>query len=224
VISNAGLLNTYNKLLPQGTLSASPQMQQQLQQAAASGTSPAVVVLYLGLNEPLVKEFQGFGTLRVYPSADHDGNYAKHMADPDAPSAIIEICCHDSRERIMTDNPAGAAAAAAAVAAGSSGSSTVQVIVGANYSWFEEWAGTKWHHRGEGYEAFKRKLQDRLMQKLGEWQTLYCNRRAALLKLLFVHNGEQTCWVGSTNDACSGVTVTTTKQAIFGEWLASIFI
>jgi all-trans-retinol 13,14-reductase len=173
VISNAGLVNTYNKLLPPDTLLASPQMQQHLQQAAASGTSVAVVVLYLGFNEPLVPEFQGFGTLRVYPSADHDGNYSRSMADPEAPSAIIEICCHDGREQIMTDNPAGAAAAAAAVAAGSSGSSssggsTVQVIVGANYNWFKEWSGTKWHQRGEGYEAFKQKLQDKLMQKLGE--------------------------------------------------------
>lgn len=178
MISNAGLVNTYNKLLPPDTLSASPQMQQHLQQAAASGTSLAVVVLYLGLNESLVPEFQGFGTLRVYPSADHDGNCDRYMADPDAPSPIIEICCHDGREHIMTDNPAGAAAAAAAAAAssssssnkGSGGVSTIQVIAGANYSWFEEWTGTKWHQRGEGYEAFKQKLQAKLMQRLGERQ------------------------------------------------------
>ena len=49
------------------------------------------------------------------------------------------------------------------------GVSTLQVMTFVNYEWFKRWSGTRWHHRGEDYEAFKQGLQDRLMAKLGEW-------------------------------------------------------
>lgn len=51
------------------------------------------------------------------------------------------------------------------------GTSTLQVMSAANYDWFKDWAGTEWHKRGDGYEAFKQHMRDRLMQKLGEHAT-----------------------------------------------------
>lgn len=47
------------------------------------------------------------------------------------------------------------------------GTSALQVMSAANYDWFEDWDGTKWHKRGKGYEAFKQHMQHRLMPKLG---------------------------------------------------------
>jgi all-trans-retinol 13,14-reductase len=171
VISNAGLLNTYNHLLPPDVVAANPAMQQQLQQATAAGSSMSTAVLYVGLDEPWVPEFEGCGTLRVFPSADHDGNLRRFMEDPEAPLPVVEICCCDGSS---ASGPAAAAAAAAAAASGGGGgaggpyTSTLQVISFANYDWFREWAGSEWHKRGEDYAAFKHHMEARLMQKLGE--------------------------------------------------------
>lgn len=65
-------------------LAAQPDLKAQLQQAAAAGTSIGAVVLYLGLNEPRVPEFEGLGTLRIYPSADLDGAYDRQATLPTA--------------------------------------------------------------------------------------------------------------------------------------------
>ena len=175
MISNAGLHNTYSRLLPPGVLDSHPEMQEQLLQATAAGTSTSIAVLYLGIDEPLLPEFEGLGSLRVYNSADFDGDVARFMADPNTPLPFVEICCCDGREAIMPDNPAGSAAVKAAAAEAERGSrgrgqgvSTLQVMTFVNYDWFKPWSGTKWHHRGEDYEAFKQDLQGRLMAKLGE--------------------------------------------------------
>lgn len=134
VISNAGLRNTYGNLLPPDVLANNPEMQEQLQQAAAAGGSPTTVNLYLGLNEPLVPEFDSLGTVRVFDSADHDTAEAMLRSDVRSESPPVEICCVDGREVIMPG-------AAAASSKGSGlprglGVSTVQVITFASYDHF----------------------------------------------------------------------------------------
>lgn len=187
MISNAGLQNTYNHLLPPDVAANNPKIQEQLQQAAAAGNSPSIAILFVGLDEPLVPEFQDVGTLRVYNSGDYDGDWARFLADPKGPLPGAEICCCDAREQVMHANPAAAsqhgdAPATSLSSAGvttsserngnstgdGSGVSTLQVMVFAEYDWCKEWAGTDWHQRGDGYAAFKQHLEDRLMQKLGE--------------------------------------------------------
>lgn len=175
VISNAGLLNTYKHLLPPEVLFSTPAMQHQLQQAAAAGNSLGIAVLYLGLNEPLVPEFKDLGTLRLYASADHDRDLTSFLADPEGPLPFAEVVCFDAREKVMPDNPAGKAVILNAAAAPNSDSSnavsTLEVTTFVNHEWFREWERTKefvGHQRGEGYEAFKVYLKEKLMRKLGE--------------------------------------------------------
>lgn len=169
VISNAGLHNTYSNLLPPDVLANNPEMQEQLQQAAAAGGSPAIVNLYAGLNEPLVPEFEGVGTLRVFDSADHDATEAmlKDDGPPDLPPAVI--CCVDGREVIMPGAGAAAASSKGSLPRGQ-GVSTLQVITFASYDWFKRWGHTHWQRRGEEYEAFKQRYQEKLMKRLGEWR------------------------------------------------------
>lgn len=168
MISNAGLRNTYTNLLPPDVLANNPEMQEQLQQAAAAGGSPATVCLYLGLNEPLVPEFEGLGTLRVFDSADHDAAEAMLRDDhlPDLPP--VEICCVDGRELIMPGAGAAAASSKGSSLPKGMGVSTLQVITFASYDHFKRWGDTHWQRRGEEYEAFKQQYQDKLMKRLGE--------------------------------------------------------
>jgi hypothetical protein len=84
-------------------------MQQQLQQAAAAGSSKSTVIVYVGLEEPHVPEFEGFGTLRLYPTGDHDLNRRRFLQDPEAPLPLVEICCCSHGSGLTTDlAPAGA--------------------------------------------------------------------------------------------------------------------
>jgi all-trans-retinol 13,14-reductase len=50
------------------------------------------------------------------------------------------------------------------------GRSTVDVITLAPYEWFARWEDTRWHRRGEDYEAFKQRLTDRLLEVLYRYQ------------------------------------------------------
>jgi len=42
----------------------------------------------------------------------------------------------------------------------------VEVVTLAPYAWFAEWDGTRWKRRGEGYDARKKDLSERLLEAL----------------------------------------------------------
>ncbi len=74
------------------------------------------------------------------------------MADPEAPFPLVYVSFPSAKDPEWDRHYPG--------------KSTVQVITGARYDWFAQWSGTTWQQRGGEYEAFKQKLQDRLLAAL----------------------------------------------------------
>jgi all-trans-retinol 13,14-reductase len=164
VISNAGIFNTFSRLLP-AEVSSQSNIQQQLSAAKAVGPSISASVLYLGVKGNLVPEFAGIGNIHKHYSSDLDGDFDRHMADPSAPMPCVFMSCCDSREKVSF-----AGSSSSSSDSGSSFNvSTLQVATVGHFNAFERWAGSDWRKRGDGYKEQKQQLQEQLLKELGEW-------------------------------------------------------
>ena len=145
VISDAGAFNTYTRLLPTG-------VSQGLNVVTRVRNLPASlghVSLYVGLKDAVSLD----GTnLWIYPDADHDANLARSICDPEAPFPAVFISFPSAKDPDFARRHPG--------------HSTIEVVAPAPFSWFENWAGTRWKRRGSDYDAFKERLASRLLAEL----------------------------------------------------------
>ncbi|HEX7476531.1 MAG TPA: hypothetical protein VF331_01870, partial [Polyangiales bacterium] len=88
----------------------------------------------------------------VYPSADHDGNYARAVRDPDAPIAGAFLSFASARDPDFERRHPGHA--------------TAEVVTFGSADAFAAWRDTQWNKRGDDYEAYKKTLSDRLLEVL----------------------------------------------------------
>lgn len=148
VVSAVGVPATYNRLLPAKLL-------------AAKGLdvfverfrpSLAHVCLYVGLKHTSDELGLERTNYFVYPSADHEGNLAAYAADPESQLPIVYLSFPAAKDPSFTDRLPGR--------------STIDIMAPASYEWFAEWADERWQHRGDRYEAFKRRFAERLLEVL----------------------------------------------------------
>lgn len=147
IVSNAGYLNTMARLL-------SPQVQQQIGFKLEDAPKPSVshVCLYIGLKGDLCEMGIGSTNYWVYAHNDHDRSVKEYLADPSKPFPITYISFPSLKDpEWPTRYP---------------GKSTIEMITLAPYEWFAKWEDTRWHHRGEDYEAFKEQYAQRLLAEL----------------------------------------------------------
>ena len=148
VISDAGVANTFGRLLPKG---AAERMGLG-ESLATVRPSVAHLCLYVGLKHT-AEELGLTGTnLWVYPDPDHDGNFTRFLRDPEAPFPSVYISFPSAKDPSFQDRFPGRA--------------TIEVITLAPYEWFEPWAATRWKHRGAEYEDFKARFGERLLHQL----------------------------------------------------------
>ena len=147
VISNAGLAITFGRLLPANERTAG------LRDAASRiGHSAAHLALYLGLNAT-DEELGLDGTnLWIYRDADHDGNFARHLADPREPLPLVYVSFPSAKDPSWSERLPGLA--------------TIDVITLAPYEAFQRWEDSEWKRRGADYERAKQELADRALQVL----------------------------------------------------------
>ena len=150
VISSVGARLTFGKLLPEAER-AKHGYEEKLSHVRASFSS---LTLFLGFKGS-AKELELPKTnLWIYDSADHEANLARYMKDPEAPFPLVYVSFPSAKDPEWDSHYPG--------------KSTVQVITGARYDWFEKWAGTTWQQRGGDYEDFKSRLTQRLLAVLYE--------------------------------------------------------
>ena len=140
VISDAGARNTFTRLVrePQPIL-------RDLEQVPGSF---AHLSLYVGVKQT-ARELGLTGTnLWIYPSADHDGNFTRFLADPAAPFPVVYISFPSAKDPAFEQNHPGRA--------------TLEAVVFAPYDWFVQWEESRWKRRGAGYDAFKGELAARI--------------------------------------------------------------
>jgi all-trans-retinol 13,14-reductase len=146
VISDAGLQNTYGRLLPEG---AGDRVRRK---AAALTPSVGHLGLTVGLKGTTAELGLQGTNLWVYPGYDHDANMRAYKADPDAPFPLQYLSFPSAKDpQWETANP---------------GRSTIDVISTVPYDRFAEWKGTPWRKRGAAYEDLKAGLSERLLAEL----------------------------------------------------------
>lgn len=149
VISNAGLINTYRKLIP-GEIGKRLGFSELLKKVTPSA---AHLSLYIGLKHTAKELNLPKANYWIYPdNYDHDANLLNYVNNPDAPLPVAYISFPAAKDPDFENRFPGR--------------STIEVIGFTPYEWFKKWEGTQWSHRGEEYEALKEKFSQRLLEQL----------------------------------------------------------
>jgi len=149
IISNAGLMTTYNKLLNKDIF-AKFHLNHQMQKV---NRSVAHVSLYIGLeaspsdlNLPKTNHW-------IYPEkGDHDACVKHYLDDIDNEFPMVYISFPASKDPDFQNRYPQ--------------KSTIDIITLMPYEVFKQWEGSSWKKRGEAYEALKEKLAQRLLKVL----------------------------------------------------------
>ena len=147
VISDAGAANTFGRLVPREHFP-----RELLDGISAVGGSFGYLCLYLGFRHTDAELGLDGTNLWIYPDADHDGNAARFLADPEAPLPVVYVSFPSAKDPTF--------------AARYPGRSTVDVIVPCRYDWFSTWEGTRWMKRGADYQARKERFTQRILEAL----------------------------------------------------------
>jgi all-trans-retinol 13,14-reductase len=149
IISNAGVFNTFQKLIDQKH-PLYPKLERKFEGLHAS---VAHICLYIGLKKSQ-KELQlPRSNFWIYPSYDHDQNVREYLIDPDnKPFPVVYISFPSAKDPDWENRFPG--------------TSTIEIISLAPYDWFKKWEDTRWGKRGEDYEAMKENWSKRLLENL----------------------------------------------------------
>jgi len=150
VISSAGIANTFGRLIVEEDrerlgLSELPR------QVAPSWSH---VGLYLGFKSTAAELGLGKTNYWIYPAGgyDHDANVRAYLQDPENDFPVVYVSFPSAKDPDWERRYPGR--------------STIDVITLAPYEWFARWEETRWHKRGEDYDAFKQRLTERLLDVL----------------------------------------------------------
>ena len=149
IISNAGALNTYERLLPAAE-------RERVGFRAALGRiepSAAHLSLYIGLDQTAAALSLPKANYWLYPDEyDHDLNLERHLADESAPLPVAYISFPGAKDPDFERRHPG--------------HSTIEIITIAPWERFAKWEGKPWHKRGSEYDDYKAKLSERLLAEL----------------------------------------------------------
>jgi len=149
IISNAGLMTTYNKLLTK-EIALKHRLKAQLQKV---NRSVAHVSLYIGLEESPEALNLPKTNHWIYPKeGDHDTCVKNYLEDINNEFPMVYISFPASKDPDWSNRYPN--------------KSTIDIITLMPYDTFASWADTRWKKRGEDYEALKEKIVQRLLKVL----------------------------------------------------------
>lgn len=149
IISNAGVFNTFQRLIDQSH-PLYPKLQGQFEGLRAS---VAHICLYIGLKRSSQELQLPKSNFWIYPSYNHDQNVREYLENPDEkPFPVVYISFPSAKDPDWENRFPGSA--------------TIEIISLAPYEWFKQWENTRWGKRGEDYEALKEKWSLRLLENL----------------------------------------------------------
>lgn len=149
IISNAGALNTYGRLLPaseRARVGFAPRL-------ARIPASAAHLSLYVGLDQSAAQLGLPKANYWIYPDEyDHDLNIERYVADESAPLPVAYISFPGAKDPDFERRHPGKC--------------TIEIITFAPWERFAKWDDKPWRKRGEEYDATKAKLSERLLEQL----------------------------------------------------------
>jgi all-trans-retinol 13,14-reductase len=149
VISGAGIVTTYKKLLPAEVVQQH-QLDKQLHQVEPSVSHGC---LYIGLKGSPQELDLPKTNYWVYPEdADHDTCMSRYLEDIDQPFPLVYISFPSAKDPDWPNRYPGR--------------STIDIITLLPFQTFAAWEGSKWMKRGADYEALKEKITQRLLEEL----------------------------------------------------------
>jgi all-trans-retinol 13,14-reductase len=147
VISDAGALNTYLRLLPPSVSHSAGA--DELQSVASS---MAHICLYVGLRHTDAELGIDPANRWIFPGPDHDRNVARSLADANAPLPAVFISFPSAKDPHFSVRYPGRA--------------TIEVVAPVPFARFGPWADTRWKHRGAEYDELKGALTEQLRTAL----------------------------------------------------------
>ncbi len=148
VISNAGVINTFSKLLPR----EAPASQRYRPLLEHIEPSMASMCLYIGLRDSADNLGLPKSNFWIYPSEHYEAELAKQTDDPDSAIPLVYISFPSAKDPDFLRRYPGRA--------------TIEIVAPGPYQWFAAWADQPWGKRGDDYEALKEKLSQRLLEEL----------------------------------------------------------
>lgn len=150
VVSDAGVANTYGRLLP-NDIAEGHALRPKLEVIEPSVAHLSAYIGLRGTTEELGLEKTN---LWVYPTPHHEENVRRFIADKNAPPPVVYLSFPSAKDPDFQRRYPGR--------------STIEAITLAPYAWFESWENTAWKKRGADYDAFKGELEARLLETLYE--------------------------------------------------------
>ncbi len=150
VISNAGVYNTFERLLPE-TLSRRKGYTRQLKQVEPS-------IAHLGVYIGLKQSAQELGLPKtnfwIYPNTEHSDNLEAFRQNPDAEFPAVYISFPSAKDPSWESRYPGTA--------------TIEIVAPAFFEHYAKWKDQPWGKRGADYEALKQETTERLLEYLYE--------------------------------------------------------
>lgn len=146
VISSAGVMNTFQRLLPPDVVRKAG-YDELLKTVTPSS---AHLGLYIGLKGTAEELGLPRTNFWIYPGTDYEGDVARFEQDRSAPVPVVYVSFPSAKDPDYARRHPG--------------TSTIEVVAPAPFEWFAQWSGSTWGKRGADYEALKQELGDRLLE------------------------------------------------------------
>jgi all-trans-retinol 13,14-reductase len=149
IISNAGVVNTFTKLLP-AAISDKFGYRDRVQSLATSMSHGG---MYIGLRGTADELQLPKTNLWIYLDQHHDENVAALRKDPSAPLPLVYVSFPSAKDPdFQRRHP---------------GRSTIEIVIGpCDFEQYRQWAYKTWGKRGDDYEALKADLSERMLAAL----------------------------------------------------------
>jgi len=148
VVSDAGVVNTLSRLLPEPAAKAAGLARK----ADEIGASVAHLSLYVGLKGTTEELGLEKTNLWVYPDHRHEENFKRFQEDINAPLPVVYLSFPSAKDPDFHRRYPGR--------------STVEALTLGPYAPFKAWENTSWKKRGAEYEELKASLSERLLDTL----------------------------------------------------------
>jgi all-trans-retinol 13,14-reductase len=148
VISDAGAINTFARLLPAAVSRAHGY------DALLAKVRPSIghLGVYIGLKATAAELGLPKTNYWIYPGNDYDAALARFEADPTGPFPVVYLSFPSAKDPDFERRHPGRA--------------TIEIVAPAPYEIFAPWAGRTWGKRGDDYEALKQSYGERLLEHL----------------------------------------------------------
>ena len=149
IISGTGIINTYQKLLPE-SVRAPHKLTDHLQKVRPSVAHACLYTGLIGTPEELGLPKHN---LWIYPEkGDHDNCVERYLADINEEFPVVYISFPAAKDPDWSNRYPG--------------KSTIDIITLVPWDLFAPWEGSNWMKRGDDYDQLKESLSQRLLQHL----------------------------------------------------------